>query len=190
MKEPDISVVIPLYNLPENKGRGFAMKTGVLASKGKYILETDADLPVPALFIGQFVQYLNENKDIDMVVGSRGVVGSKFIVKQTAIRILAGHVFHLIFNNVFQIKTKDVMCGFKMFRNRAAKEVFAHVYDNKFLAAAEIIFVAKKLKFKCEELPVVWEDNRHSKVHVFRDSIITIYGIFKMIWRDLVGKYK
>lgn len=181
---------IKAIHFGKNRGRGFGMKTAVLAASGRYILETDADLPVSPDHILEFIDFLDHHPKYDLVIGSREHPRSGFIAQQPLVRIFAGKVFHVIFSFFFGSQFKDVMCGFKMFRHNAAKEIFKYVYDEKYLAAGEIIFVSNKFGYKIKDLPIIWEDGRGSKIRVIRDTIRTVWGLMKMGWRDLIGKYK
>ena len=181
---------IKVIHNDKNRGRGFGMRTAVLASSGNYILETDADLPVPPEYILEFMDILDKNPQYDILMGSREHPGSIFKLGQPPLRVFAGKVFHVIFRIFSGIKFNDVMCGFKMFRHDAAKDIFNHIYDEKYLAAAEIIFVAEKFGYQVKELPIAWEDDRRSKVSVFKDTFRTLYGLLQLRSRDLRGYYK
>lgn len=174
----------------KNRGRGFGMRVGVLAANGDYILETDADFPVSPDHIKIFMDFLESHPEYDFIIGSREHPDSKFVLKQPLPRVFAGKIFHIIFGLAFGMRLNDVMCGFKMFRHDPAKNIFNYIYDNRYLAAGEIIFVARKFGYKFKELPVSWEDDRRSKVRIFRDSFRTLWGILKMFYRDWRGKYK
>lgn len=174
----------------QNRGRGFGMKTGVLAASGKYILETDADLPVTPEHIKRFMDFLEQNPDYAFIIGSREHPDSQFPLQQPPIRVFAGKVFHILFMIFFGSQFKDVMCGFKMFRHNIAKEIFQYVYDEKYLAAGEVIFVANKFGRKVKEMPVIWEDDRRSKVRIFRDTFRTLGGLLQLQIRSWQGKYK
>lgn len=180
---------IKIVNLPENHGRGFGMKTGVLASSGQFVLETDADLPVSPDHIPVFLNFLKDHPEISFVIGSREHQKSGFVLKQTWARVFAGKVFHRLFMWLFGSQFKDVMCGFKLFRHDVANDIFKYVYDEKFLAAGEIIYVANKFGYKVAELPVVWEDDRRSKVKIVRDTFRTLKGMFELWLRNLQGRY-
>lgn len=174
---------------PKNRGRGFGMKTGVLAATGDFILETDADLPVSPQYIIKFMSFLEKNREYDYVIGSRGHKDSAFVVPQPFFRVLFGHIFHIIFGFFFSKYFQDVMCGFKMFRKEAAKEIFNRVYDERYLAAAEIILAGERLGYKLKELPVIWEDDSRSKVKIIKDSLRSFYGLGVMRLRAWQGKY-
>jgi len=180
---------ITIVDSRKNRGRGFGMKAGVMAASGDYILETDADLPVSPDHLQIFVDFLDKNPNYDFVIGSREHPDANFVIKQSFMRMFAGKVFHKIFQIFFGSQFKDVMCGFKMFRRDVAKDIFKYVYDEKFLAAGEIIFVANKFGYKIKELPVAWADGRGSKVRIVRATSQTLWGLLQMRIRDLLGKY-
>lgn len=172
-----------------NRGRGFGMRVGVLAASGEYVLETDADLPVSPEYINKFTNFLNNNPDFGLIMGSRELLGSVFVLGQPPLRVFAGKAFHIIFGFLFGVKFKDVMCGFKMFRRNVAQDVFKYVYDDKYLAAGEVIYVANKFGYKIKEAPISWEDDRRSKVFIIKDSFRTLYGMLNLFLRNLSGKY-
>jgi dolichyl-phosphate beta-glucosyltransferase len=180
---------IRVIHSAKNRGRGFGMRTGVLACKGEFVLETDADLPVSPDHIIRFVTFLEKHPELDLLFGSRGHAESTFVLNQPWRRVFAGKVFHYIFGFLFDVPFKDVMCGFKVFRNNVSKQIFERVYDDRYLAAGEIIHVARKLNFQMKELPVAWEDNRDSKVKFVRDTFRTFGGLGKMLWNELLGRY-
>jgi len=173
----------------QNRGRGFGMKTGVLAASGDFILETDADLPVSPKHITKFLEYLEAHPECDYAIGSRGHQDSTFVMPQPFLRALFGHIFHFIFGCLFGKYFRDVMCGFKMFRRWTARDIFNHVYDERYLAAAEIVLAGERLGYKLKELPVAWEDDRRSKVKVLKDSLRSFYGLAIMRLRAWQGKY-
>ncbi|MES2953231.1 MAG: glycosyltransferase [Patescibacteria group bacterium] len=172
-----------------NRGRGFGMREGVLAAKGDFILETDADLPVSPSHVPRFLEELRSNPRLDILIGSRGLRGSTFVLDQPWARVFAGKGFHALFGYLFDIHYRDVMCGFKMMRHRPGKEIFSRVYDERFLAAGEVVHAARVLGYGMKELPVEWEDNRDSKVRIVRDSLRTLKGLGQMLVRDFLGMY-
>lgn len=172
-----------------NHGRGFAMRQGVLAAKGEYILETDADFPVSPEHVLTFLTFLKQNPHYQLAIGSREHPDSQFVQKQPAPRVFAGKAFHVLFWLLFQMRFNDVMCGFKMFPRETAREIFRRVYDERYLAAAEIVIAAVRLNYRLKELPVAWEDDRRSKVNIVRDSLRTIIGLAKVFYRDRRGLY-
>lgn len=181
---------VKLIRGDRNRGRGFGMRAGALAAIGEFVLETDADLPVSPNQAIHFLSFLEKHPEFELIIGSRGHRESSFVLDQPWQRVFAGKAFHLIFGFLFNIPFKDVMCGFKIFRHNVAQEIFTRVYDERYLAAGEIVYVARKFNYQIKELPVRWEDNRESKVKIIRDSIRTTGGLFKMLSNDLFGRYE
>lgn len=181
---------IHVVHYDDNRGRGFATRVGVLEATGDYILEMDADLPIRPEYIKTFLDFLEQNSAYDFIIGSREHPKSTFVVQQPWLRVFAGKVFHIIFKLFFGSQFNDVMCGFKMFRNAVAKNIFEHVYDARYLAEAEIVYVANKYGYHIKELPIEWEDDHRSSVRVFKDTIRTCIGLWGIAKRDYRGKYK
>lgn len=109
MKKRISSLKIITYT--PNKGKGFALKTGVLASQGKKLILLDADLPVPLHFIAKAVQLL---KDYDLVFGSRLAPGAKIIVKQPFFRRIFGLIFNKLVHHTFELKVAVLCAALKL----------------------------------------------------------------------------
>ncbi|MBI2096554.1 MAG: glycosyltransferase [Candidatus Sungbacteria bacterium] len=173
-----------------NRGRGVSIREGVLASAGEFVLETDADGSVADEAILRFLKHFAEHPEIDAVFGSRELPGSRIARHQPILRIFLGQGFILLAKILFRMWcTTDFTLGFKMFRRRAATDIFQHQFDSHFLAEAEIAYVAKRRKWNVTELPVTWSDNRDSRVRPLRDSFRSFQGMIKILWRDVRGKY-
>lgn len=174
-----------------NKGRGASIREGVLAAKGDLILETDADNSVGNEAIGRFLDKFAGDKSIDLIIGSRELKASVITKEQPFLRVFLGYgfiYFAKLWLNMWRIH--DFTLGFKMFRKQTAMDIFAHQYDPHYVAEAEIVYVSKLRGWKLLEMPVVWTDDRDSKIHPLRDSIRSFWGMFKMVGRRLAGKYK
>lgn len=187
LKEEDSAIKVIHYE--NNQGRGVATRVGMLEASGDYILEMDADLPIHPRYIKMFLDFLEQNASYDFVIGSREHPKSTFVVKQPPLRVFAGKIFHIIFKLFFGSQFNDVMCGFKMFRNKIAKNIFAHVYDSRYLAEAEIVYIANKYGYRIKELPVEWEDDHRSSVRMLKDTLRTCIGLWNIAKRNRQGKY-
>lgn len=173
----------------KNRGRGFGMREGMRAAYGDYVLETDADFPVSPDHIQTFLRFLEIHPEYGMAIGSRGRPDSTFLAKQPFMRVFAGKAFHIMFWLLFGIRSKDVMCGFKMFRRENAEHLSKRLYDDRYLAAAEIVLAARRLGYSVKELPVAWKDDRRSKVRIVQDTFRTVAGLVAMRRRDWNGWY-
>ena len=181
--------VLRLVRLPQNKGRGIAVAHGVEIAQGDLILEMDADGSVDSEAIPRFVDYMNTHPAADFVIGSRNIEGARIARPQTLLRTLLGNVFFVLAGILFGWDLRDRVNGFKMFRKQVAKDIFSYQHETGFLAEAEIVIIAERRGWKYELLPVVWTDYRDSRIHPFKESWRSFWGMFKILQRDRSGVY-
>lgn len=180
---------VRLVSYQPNQGRGVAVRKGVEAVDGDIILETDADGSVDEEAILRFYEFLHAHPDLQVAIGSRNAEGAKILTYQSPLRVFLGEAFILLAWLFFGFKSTDYVLGFKMFRRAAAKDIFAHQYDNHYLAEAEIMYVAHRRGWKFRELPVLWTDFKNSRVRPMQESIRTFRGLFKIRRWTREGRY-
>ncbi len=167
-----------IVTTPENKGKGNAVRQGVLASQGEYVLFTDADLSTPIEEVTRFLAHLA--KDQDVVIGSRALPGSQVMIHQNPLRETMGKVFNSI-ACFFAFKgIHDSQCGFKAFRREAALKLFGLQKLDGFSFDVEIVFLAQKLGLRLLELPVVWRNSAQSRVRVFLDPLLMFWDVLRI----------
>lgn len=169
---------IKLVRNPENKGKGFSVRNGMLRAKGRYRLFSDSDLSTPIEELDKLLSYIGGR--IDVTIGSRSIAGSDVQVSQALYRMLMGRIFNLIVRILFQTKMRDTQCGFKLFTRKAAEDVFPKAVVNRFGFDVEVLFLAEKLGYKVQEVPVVWINSEESKVSAVRDSIGMFIDLFRI----------
>lgn len=180
---------VRLVRLPQNKGRGIAVRHGVGVACGEFILEMDADGSVDEEAIPRFVEYMDQHPDIDMLIGSRNIKGSCIVRRQPLLRVVLGHMFFILAWILFGWDFRDRVNGFKMFRKQAANDMFALQHETGFLAEAEIVVIADSRKWKYELLPVQWTDYRDSRIRPFQESWRSFWGMFEIVKRSKHGVY-
>ncbi len=181
---------VRLIRQQQNQGRGVAVRAGVRTAESGLILEMDADGSVHEEAIVRFVEYMNQHADIDMLIGSRNIKGARIVVPQPFIRRLLGYIFFTIAMVLFGWwDFRDRVNGFKMFRKRAADDIFAYQYETGFLAEAEIVCIAEHRGWNYALLPVEWTDSRDSRIHPLRESWRSFWGMFKIVMRKWQGMY-
>ena len=165
----------------ENKGKGSALKLGVLQAKNKWILTTDVDMSVRLnqILIWAKNKYLNKNCGI--YFGSRDLKGSK--VQARIYRKILGIIFRFLIKTLLKIKIKDTQCGFKLYKKKIAKKIFRQLALHKFEHDLEIVLIAKKYRFNITELPINWTHKSGSKLNIFIDPFKMLYGIFLLSLR-------
>lgn len=177
---------IQLNRLPNNKGKGAALKSGVKESKGKYIIYSDADLSVPLTNIDKFLLELKKN---DVVIGSRRIEGAKILVHQPWLRENMGRFFTFLTRCVLAMSISDFTCGFKGFRSKAGKDIFNRALLERWAYDSEILFLAKKLGYSIAELPVEWRNREDTRV-VLGSAIATSFvDLLRIRINDLSGRY-
>ncbi|MCM8777008.1 MAG: glycosyltransferase family 2 protein [Candidatus Omnitrophica bacterium] len=153
----------------KNKGKGAAVKTGVLSAEGDIILFTDADISTPIEEFEKLKKAIDDGYDI--AIGSRGIIGAEVKVKQNIIRRLIGIVGCYIIKIIVVNRFSDTQCGFKMFKNSCGKKLFKEQKINGFAFDVEVLYKAVRNSYKVKEIPVEWLNSPESKVSVIKDPL-------------------
>ncbi|MGB9876963.1 MAG: dolichyl-phosphate beta-glucosyltransferase [bacterium] len=168
---------LKLVKLPQNRGKGYAVKTGIMKAKGRYILFSDADLSTPIEELPNLFFWVE--KGYDIAIASRACPGAKLEVHQPMHREFMGRVFNLLVRLILLPGVYDTQCGFKLFRREVAREIFQRQRFEGFSFDFEILYIAKKLGYKIKEVPVRWRHSPGSKVKVLRNGISSLVDVFK-----------
>ncbi|OGX14249.1 MAG: hypothetical protein A2351_07790 [Omnitrophica bacterium RIFOXYB12_FULL_50_7] len=163
---------------PHNRGKGYAVRQGMLAATGAYVLFTDADLSTPIEEVERFLARLE--KDQDLVIGSRALSSSQVEIHQNFLRETMGKVFNLVAQQWAFKGVHDSQCGFKCFRREAAQKLFSLQKLDGFSFDVEIVYLAQKFGYRLLELPVIWRNSAQSRVQVFRDPLIMFWDVLRI----------
>jgi len=178
---------LQVIHLKKNRGKGFAVRKGILEAKGKYILFSDADLSTPISEAGKLLIWLYRGYDI--AIGSRKLPQSKIEVRQSILREIAGSVFNMIVQTLILQGVKDTQCGFKCFTRKSAKHIFREQRLNKFSFDVEVLYLANKYGYKIKEVPVRWLNSSGTTIRLMRDSLKMFLDLLKVRYNDIVGNY-
>ena len=151
-----------------NRGKGGAVKAGILASNGSEVCFMDADLSTSLMGLTEAHRGILDG--YDMVIGSRTHKDS-IVSGKTPLRLAASYVSNLIVRILTGMKYRDTQCGFKMFTRDAALLLANNQKVNGWAFDVEYLYTAKKYNLKVKEIPVTWSDDRDSKVNILKDSI-------------------
>jgi dolichyl-phosphate beta-glucosyltransferase len=171
---------IKLLHHASRQGKGAAVKTGVLAANGEWILFSDADLSTPIEEVEKLMKACGGEAAI--AIGSRALKDSRVEKRQLWLRQSMGKTFNLLVRLLLFNGIKDTQCGFKLFKKEAAKALFPQVKIAGFAFDVEVLFLAKKGGFKVQEVPVIWRNSPQSKVHIVLDPIRMLIDIFRIRW--------
>jgi dolichyl-phosphate beta-glucosyltransferase len=159
---------VQLISYPENRGKGHAVRTGILKAEGALILFSDADLSTPIGEVESLLVRLDAGSDV--AIGSRAVPGSDLKVRQPWYREFAGRSFNRLARRLATPGLRDTQCGFKLFHRRAARDVFGRMVEDGFSFDIEALHLAIRLGYEIAEVPVQWTHQEGSKVRLLRDS--------------------
>lgn len=171
-----------------NRGKGHAVKTGMLAARGAHRLFSDADASTPIKQIETFWPHIAAGADI--VIGSRDIAGARVEVHQAWYRENMGKLFNLFLRVLGLTRFHDTQCGFKLFTARAAEIVFPRQTIERFGFDAEVLHIARRQGLRVVEAPVRWINSPHSKVNPVADSARMIAESLRVRWNDLLGRYR
>lgn len=169
-----------------NRGKGYSVRHGMLESRGRIALFTDADLSAP---IEEGEKLLAALRDADVAIGSRGVDRKLIVVHQSRLRELAGIIFNRFVRLFTGLPFEDTQCGFKAFRTDCSRVVFEQQRIERFGFDPEILFLAKRHGLRTVEVPVQWAHDPATKVHVIRDSIHMFLDLVFIRWNVMLGHY-
>lgn len=169
---------VRLISYQPNRGKGHAVRTGILQSQGEWVLFSDADLATPIEELPNLSAKLREGYDI--AIASRAVRGAKLVVRQPWYREFAGRSFNLMVQLLAVPGIHDTQCGFKLFRREAAREIFSRCEENGFSFDIEALHVALRLGYRIAEVPVHWMHREGSKVRLLRDAVRMFLALLRI----------
>jgi glycosyltransferase involved in cell wall biosynthesis len=179
--------MLRLVENPGNRGKGYSVRNGMLNARGRIVMFSDADLSSPIEEAPKLFQALEEGADI--AIGSRWLRAETQTQRQPLHRQLFGRIFNLILRITLGLQFKDTQCGFKAFKQPAALAVFPLQRIERWGFDPEILFLARKLKFKVKEVPVAWGHSGGTRINPVVDGSRMVMEMLRVRWYDLTGKY-
>lgn len=171
----------------KNEGKGMAIRTGMLAAKGKFRILCDADL---STHINHLDFFMRTASSADVVIGSRAIKGSRLLVRQKLHREFMGRIFNFLVQLFLLNGIKDTQCGFKLYSERAAKVIFPLQRIKGWSSDVESLYLARKYGLRIKEVPVIWKNNPESRVSLVIDPIKMLLSIIAIRIYDFLGAYK
>src|SRR5437660_6098927 len=158
-----------LENFP-NRGKGAAVRSGLLAATRPIGLFFDADLSTPLSEIPKVIEPIAKG-DVDLAFGSRALDRKLIGIRQPWRREQAGRVFNLIVRLATGMPFWDTQCGFKAFRLNVCRPILEKAHTVGFAFDVELLLLAHRAGLRLREVPVRWNHAEGSKVHVIHDSL-------------------
>ena len=169
-----------------HRGKGGAVKAGLLASAARFRFICDADLSMP---VGELPRFLPPKlTDFDVAIGSREGVGARR-VGEPMIRHVAGRVFNYAVQRLTVPGINDTQCGFKMFTGAAADAIFPQVTVEGWAFDIEVLSIARARSMRIVEVPIEWHYRRASQLSLIRDGVSMFRELLRIRAKASRGDY-
>ena len=188
LKKLSIKTSLKIISYKQNRGKGYAVKRGMLAAHGKYHLFMDIDLSTSLKEIPKFLKTIEKGHDV--VIGSRKIKGAKVVDHQSLVRESMGKSFTALSRLMLELPVSDFTCGFKVFTKDASRKVFRLQQLSRWGFDSEILFIANKSKLRLKEVPVEWKNSTLSKVKFPKDLIGSFIELLQIRINFYKGNYK
>jgi glycosyltransferase involved in cell wall biosynthesis len=181
-----VEELIPFSRIPlrvleyhPNRGKGYAVRYGMLQGKGRILMFMDADYAVPLSCLGKGIRLIE--KGYDAAIGSRSLKGSRVIARQNIFREISARIYTFVQNHYLGISYLDTQCGFKLFTQSAAQLLFSLQRLDSVIFDPEILWLAKQRGLQVVEFPVEWRHISNSRIQY--DSIEKSIFVFEELFR-------
>lgn len=178
---------VRLISYGKNLGKGFAVRKGMFESKSDYTLFFDADIATPLEEINNFIPYMKAMNDV--ILGTRKNGKTTVVKHQPLYRELLGHIFTITARFILQVPVSDFTCGFKMFSRNAIKIIFPKCLINRWAYDAEVLYLANRHRLSIIECPVIWADDKRTKVVLWKIIPQTFLDLLYILWGHNIKNY-
>lgn len=176
-----------LVENPGNRGKGYSVRNGMLNARGSIVLFSDADLSSPIEEAPKLFEALERGADI--AIGSRWLRAETQTQRQPLHRQLFGRIFNLVLRLTLGLQFADTQCGFKGFKQAAVQAIFPLQRIERWGFDPEILFLARKFKFRVQEVPVAWAHREGTSINPLVDGSRMVMEMLHIRWNSLTGKY-
>ena len=167
---------------PQNRGKGYSIRRGVLAASGRLALVSDADLSTPIEDAAKLLAAL-EPAGRGLAIGSRALHESNVEIHQNVLREVMGKVFNRIVRLMTRLPFHDTQCGFKLMARDDVAPIFAKARIDGFSYDVELIYVAVRRGLPVREVGVTWRNAPGSKVGMLSDPLRMLRDVWRVrIW--------
>lgn len=167
--------------LPENRGKGAAVREGFARSRGDLVLFSDADLSTPIEEFDRLQQAMQGGAVL--AIASRGLPESNLEVRQNFLREWMGKTFNAIVRIVSGLNVRDTQCGFKLLRGEDARAIAGEMREDGFAFDVELLLLARRRGLEVREVPVTWRNDARSRVDPVEDAARMLIALPRILAR-------
>jgi glycosyltransferase involved in cell wall biosynthesis len=176
-----------LIQNPGNRGKGYSVRNGLLQAAGDVVMFTDADLSSPVEEAERLISAIEDGAYV--AIGSRWLDKTRQTIHQPLYRQFFGRCFNWITRRVMGLPFKDTQCGFKAFKREAAQVIFRLQTIERWGFDPEILFIARKLRYSIQEVPVTWGHDERSRISYLKDGMKMLQEMAIIRANSLAGRY-
>lgn len=173
-----------LLRMP-HRGKGHAVRAGMLAARGARRFYSDADFSVPIADLNRFLPVLEE---AEVAIGSREAPGA-IRYQEPAYRHLMGRVYNALVRLLLLPGIQDTQCGFKGFREEVVEPLFSRQGMEGWGFDVELLYLARRAGYRIIEVPVHWTYGQHSRLRPMRDAWRMLCDVLRVRWNAWTGRY-
>lgn len=164
----------------QNRGKGFSVRRGMLASKMAWALFMDVD---HSTRIENLEAFAGQAEAADVIIASRRVAGARIVRRQHRIRQTLGKMFPHLVRVLVLPDVSDTQCGFKLFRRSAVERIFSAQRVERFAFDVELLLLAQRQGLRVQEVPVDWDNPTASTLRIGRDATRMLMDLLWLFWR-------
>jgi len=164
----------------ENRGKGYAVRRGMLASERAWSLFMDVDHSTHIRHLERFAEHA---ASADVIIGSRRLEASRIVRPQHRLRQALGRTLPYIVRAFVLRDLTDTQCGFKLFRRAAVDAIFPRQQVERFVFDVEVLLLARRAGLRVVEAPVDWDNPTDSTLRIGTDSLRMLLDLGRTSWR-------
>jgi len=184
---PGAAMPPQIIGFEANRGKGAAVREGLLQANGDFILFMDADNSTHVTEVEKLLPVAEGGTPV--VIGSRYLERDLIKIKQPWYRVAVSRAGNLLIRLLILPGVKDTQCGFKLFQRMAARTIAAQLTMERFSFDMELLVIAKASSFKIQEVPVNWYDTPGSTLRPYSSSVRTLWDLGQIRWNLFRGRY-
>jgi len=170
-----------------NRGKGYAVRRGMLDARMEWVLFTDVDHATSIEHLARFAPLAAE---ADILIGSRRLPESRILRRQPRFRQTLGRIFPYLVRALVLPEFADTQCGFKLFRRDVARDLFGRATIDRFCFDVEILAMARARGYRIREVPVEWRNPEGgSTLRIGRDTVQMMLDLLRVAWRARRSQY-